>query len=385
MLKPFLFLLLLCPLMLYAQQSIKGNILDSDTGKPVPDASVFLNSASVGTKSADDGSFTLYNAKNGHYDLIVTCIGYQAYSQTVAVFNGDIVVPVIKLKPKIAELKEVVIKYVSDSDRKRYLQTFLTEFFGTTKNSSECKLLNPDVISFDYNKRTEKLKASADEFLIIENKALGYRIKYLLASFLKDALSRTVSYTGVSVFEPMTGSDKQQSNWNKNRTIAYLGSQMNFLRACINGDMLEEGFTVRELIRVPTTGRLTDSVINAKIKIFSTTYGNNDSLSYWRNELRSPRFNESLGKRDLSDYEFVKLTQVKGIYAIGDYTCLLIKYKTKSDYFGTHSTIYTFKRKYAYFDSNGIVINPLDANIEGYWGTQRMADLLPVDYQLPQK
>lgn len=63
MLKHLLLLLLLLPSLCFAQVQISGKIINADDKKPVANASVFLNNAIVGDKTADDGTFTLRKAR----------------------------------------------------------------------------------------------------------------------------------------------------------------------------------------------------------------------------------------------------------------------------------------------------------------------------------
>jgi hypothetical protein len=44
------------------------------------------------------------------------------------------------------------------------------------------------------------------------------------------------------------------------------------------------------------------------------------------------------------------------------------------------TTTVIFDEPYAFFDRNGIIINPRSVIFEGNWGKSLMADLLPVDY-----
>ena len=92
------------------------------------------------------------NVKEGQYDLVVSCIRYETWQQKVSVNNARIVMPTIELVPKISALKEV--KIISDKARNRYLNIFLAEFFGHTNNATNCKLLNPEILNFHYDKET---------------------------------------------------------------------------------------------------------------------------------------------------------------------------------------------------------------------------------------
>jgi hypothetical protein len=384
MLKYLAFLLLILPASLFAQNTIMGKILSLVNKKPVPDASVFLSNASVGGKSADDGSFTLSNVKNGQYDLVVSCVGYETHHQTVFVNNSNISIAEIALMPKVTELKEVKVRY--DAEHDRHLQQFITEFVGRSANARDCKILNPEIVDLDFEKATGKLTASTDDFLIIENKALGYRIKYLLQSFSLEPKRGYVSFYGSPMFENLAGKAGQLKRWQKKRMEVYLGSDMHFLRTCIINQVDEQGFRVLRLIRQPNPQRPADSIIKAKLKQFKPAVANgtvtiNDSLSYWSRMSNQPKTIQTLVTKPLNTSEYVKRTDTKGIFALSFPDCLNITYKKDAD----NDSILTFYKQYVFFDSNGVFIEPGSTTLEGKWATMRIAELLPVDYEVPEK
>lgn len=382
-------LILFLPVKLLGQSSITGTVV-TKSGNPVPDASVFLSNASVGTKTSETGSFILNNAKLGQYDLVVSCIGFETYHQTVLVNAETINLPAIQLAPKTTELKEVKIQY--DPNRDKHVKMFLDEFFGRSENAAQCKLLNPEILDLTFEKNTGRMLASTSDFLEIENKALGYKIKYLLASFERDPKRGYISYTGSSVFEPMTGKASEQKRWQKARIKAYRGSDMHFLRSCIAQQVTEEGFKVYQVVRKPNPDRPSDSLIKAKLQKFNPFItgvreirlvggrytGSSDSLQYWSEKSRLPKYIEYMNSNPISSYDYIKLTQKKGIYAFGYKDCLRIIYKNPDN-----NTTITFEDEYAYFDNNGVVLTPHSMLMEGFWGLNRIAELLPVDYELP--
>jgi hypothetical protein len=383
--KLLLLLLFFIPSALQAQITITGKVISVTDKKPVANASIFLSNSKVGNMSLKDGSFTLSNVKNGQYDLVVTCIGFEPLHQTISVRGNDIQLPTIALKDKTSLLGEVKInggKRKRDYKRERYIRIFTREFLGRTKNAAECKILNPDVLQFEYDEPTDRMHATATDFLVIENKALGYRIKYLLVSFEFDPINGTMYYTGPSVFEPMEGTTEQEDNWVNRRVNAYNGSMMSFLRACLVSNVSGAGFKVFELFRTPTIGREPDSLINAKVKFYSKhTAG---IPQYWSKQSNMPKFDQYPGKV-LKTNDYLNLTDEKGIYAFG-YTPtihLMINYKHEQNGSNYHTSFITFLDKYTYFDSNGVISTPLKTVVEGYWQTLRIADQLPVDYELP--
>src|SRR3569833_1150994 len=102
------------PLATRAQLTIKGRILNQADTKPVANASVFLSNASVGNKTADNGTFLLGDVKPGKYDLVISIVGFDTYKQVVTVENSNIVLPDILIFPKTFALKAVTIKHKTD-------------------------------------------------------------------------------------------------------------------------------------------------------------------------------------------------------------------------------------------------------------------------------
>lgn len=130
-------------------------------------------------------------------------------------------------------LQEVSIR--PNPNRQRNYADFKRLFLGTSDNAALCKILNPDVVDVDFDTKMMILSATSnDDFIEVENKALGYLIKYKLSKFSYDAKG-FFYYEGISVFEEMKGSKSQLRKWTKQRQSAYLGSSMHFLRSVIGG------------------------------------------------------------------------------------------------------------------------------------------------------
>jgi hypothetical protein len=75
------------------------------------------------------------------------------------------------------------VTIISNADWKKNYEQFKKDFIGTNDNAKFCKILNPRVLDLIYYRKTQTLEASTDEFLVMENDALGYRTKFLLNEF----------------------------------------------------------------------------------------------------------------------------------------------------------------------------------------------------------
>src|SRR6202000_1717597 len=97
---------LLLPLSSIAQLVISGRVLNQADNKPVPNVTVFLDNASIGSTTAADGTFILRNAKPGKYELVASSIGFETYRQTIIVYNADLILPAIYIGKKTITLAE---------------------------------------------------------------------------------------------------------------------------------------------------------------------------------------------------------------------------------------------------------------------------------------
>lgn len=372
-----------------AQSKVSGRVLNIFTKQPVPKATVFLSNATNGTATDEAGNFTLTNVKRGQYDLVVTSIGYEALHQSIIV-NTDVNTGDLLLATKSTELHAVTIK--SDPRREQYLQEFKREFLGNSEFTPQCKILNLDILNVDNDRQTNRLTANADNYLEIVNDALGYRIKYFLNDFIKDRDSSYIYYAGSSVFEDLKGSAHQIRKWAKNRRKAYYGSPMHFLRSCIANNLDDQGFKALRLIVKPNPLRKPDSLIRTKLRHFMALHLA-DSVTYWNEQLGKPKMAQFLISTPLDINEYVRRTDVAGIYGLGLTDHLYVIYTKKnidnavapSSYHPLNAPDYptaiaTFKKQYAFFDSNGIIIDPFDIVYEGFWTASRIAEMLPVDY-----
>ncbi|SHN16503.1 carboxypeptidase-like regulatory domain-containing protein [Mucilaginibacter sp. OK098] len=363
-------ILFLLPVTCFAQYVITGKVLNSADKTPVANASVFLNNAVAGSKTDDKGAFTITNVRSGQYDLVVSSLGFETSHQNIMI-NGDIRLTDIGLAPKIMMLQEVHIK--PKGDWAKNYEKFKQCFFGNSAYAQQCKILNKnleDLLDLDYNSKTRVFTARSADFLEIENKALGYKIRYLLQELKSDGIANINYYEGTAAFEELKGSTSQIRKWKKNRLSAYEGSSMHFLRSVIANNFNNEGFKVLRLIRKP----------NPDYKGFGAKY------------------NQTLVNTPMDVRDFVKVTDVTGEYALSFSDCLYVMYDKKRAHISDKdsknlllspdfmddplTTTLIFNEQNAFFDNNGIIINPLSLLFDGNWGRRLIAELLPVDYVL---
>jgi len=74
--KILLSMLMLLPFALFAQQTIKGKVLDKTTKQPLPGVDIVIKGSKVGTTTNFNGTFTL-NSKEKNATLVISYLGYK--------------------------------------------------------------------------------------------------------------------------------------------------------------------------------------------------------------------------------------------------------------------------------------------------------------------
>lgn len=384
-----LLFLFVIPFVTHAQTtSITGKVVTSVSHTGIPKVSVFLSNSSFGTETSEDGTFTLNGVKPGQYDLVASSIGYQDYSQTILVGKEPLSIT-IPLMPKVNELRGVVIQ--SNADWKKNYEAFKKAFIGTSENAKNCVVVNPHTVNLINHGRQHTLEAWTDDFLVMENRALGYRVKFLLDSFSNNGITGIISWQGKAVFQELPGNAAQKKIWKQKREDTYYGSSRHFYRALYTDRLTEEGFIMKKLTRYLNPERPPEDVILQKIKWFKEHYIR-DSLNYWiGRENLSKYYHESLQKDPLQPYQIFAKTSKPGLFIISFTNCLYVIYTKRReetdfkdlyrplDMENFETSVLTLNAPYAVFDMNGVVFDGAPLN-EGTWSKAKLAELLPYDY-----
>lgn len=358
-------LLLLMPFAGFAQLQLSGRVVNATDNTPIPDASIFLNNTTSGTKAGADGKFILYNLRDGQYDIIVSVIGFEAYRKTIKISKST-TLPDIRMIAKTMMLKTVQIG--EDPKRTRKLRIFKDQFLGRSAFADQCTILNPEVLYLRFSKGEKVLKGNTDDFLEIVNDALGYKLKYLVSSFVLDKEAMSVRYEGSVLFEESTGKSADIARWAKNRREVYLGSPTHFLREIlatrVDSDFMVRPFCIKRIDTNKIIPMNPGDIVYDKAIVYDTLHAEN----------------------------YVHLTDKPGVYAITYSSDLdVFYYKPRQ----THSMVAVGGREWGnrgqvgniifldpnlYFDINGTILNPTGTMSKYKWGASRVAQLLPIDY-----
>jgi len=393
------FLLFLCLLSslsgwLPAQQTwqIQGRIVDAEKGEAIPFVTVFVANTSFGTSSDPEGRFRL-TLPEAFAEVVFSAVGYESFVLPISADTLQGKLLRVALKEKEIMLKEAVVT-ANNAQWKMQYQNFLYLFLSTTPNAAASKILNPEVLDFDQVGRV--FKASASDLIIIENQALGYRIKYELKRFEVDYTDQYFVVLGYPYFESLPGNARQQKRWEQARLNSYKGSTMHLMRSIHRRSWPEEGFELRRLIRKPNESRPPEALIKEKLSKFvrnkTLNFNNQDSLSYWIEQKNKLEYVQILVEELLRPESIVQAAPSQPSQALLVFKDhLQIRYKQPPDkgYFGAkdkskqESVLQLLKPEVA-IREDGSLVEPLDILYEGYIAWPKMADMLPLDYQPPK-
>lgn len=208
---------------------ISGEILDASNHSPVTYASIQLVNTNTGTVSDEQGNFNLVVPKNTQTILLITHVSYK--DKLVQISNSK---TTVYLEEKTTSLEDVSVNARPDRFWKKSHKKFKSELFGVSAFSKKIEIINPWIIN--YEEQAGALVASADDPLKIVNNYTGYKINFILESFINKGLLST--YQGKPFFTNLEG------NYDSNREEVFFGSRRHFLFTLIHGNTRAEGFRV---------------------------------------------------------------------------------------------------------------------------------------------
>ena len=262
----------------------------------------------------------------------------------------------IELKPHEKSLEEVSIVASNEvkDGWKKYGDFFVDKFIGRTEFGKQAVVKNPEVLHFYFSKKRNRLKIVSGEPLIVDNNALGYTIKYAMDSLIHEYNSNTTTYVSYPLFEEMTGTPAQQNIWKQNRQKAYNGSILHFMRSLYYKSLSDNGFEVQ----------LRHNDDDPGIALKNHTYG---ALNYLHDDsTRTVQFNPNQPNMIII-YDRMK---PEPAYIAFDPTA---PKNIQVSYLSIAQPIIIEENGY-YYDQSDITTN-------GYWGFEKIANMLPYDYK----
>jgi hypothetical protein len=317
--------------------SIKGKIINKETGLPMEYVSVFLASTTIGTTTGKDGEFIINNVPSGVYDIIFSYVGFEMQKMHIQIYEHETLNYNISLIPKPLNYSQIDIVGKTPKDWKDNLEIFEKIFIGGSNNSDETKILNPEVINFRQDEKLHLLKAYSDSVLKIENRSLGYMMNVVLDSLIYNKSNESIKYVVYSRFQELVPTSKDDSiEWNHNRYKTYKNSPRYFFYQLVHKKLYKNEFKLY-------TGTIDDLL----------------------NREGTPIEGQDLDITTEKDSTVFKLN-FRG--------CLKVKRSSQI-------SILSFYIPSTSIDKNGNFLKSFyTVEIYGYWSKQGMADLLPLNY-----
>ncbi|KIO75726.1 hypothetical protein TH53_19085 [Pedobacter lusitanus] len=379
--------------------SISGQVKDKK-GETLPGAGIYLSGYTTATVTNQDGQFSLAKIKPGSYEVVVQMIGYLPYSKSVIISDKSVNITIV-LSENTIQLNEVVIR--ADPDREKNLKLFEDFFIGRTPNSAKCKILNPQVLYIKYDGDAKVLSVTTNEFLVVENKALGYRLKYMLNLFEYNYNTRIVYFSGLPVFEDLKGSGRKRRTWLNNREIAYAGSPQHFFQSLYQNKVEENGFIIYKRIKTKNPNRPPDSYIAAtKARLMKKVHGASaigsvfsDSLLMMQRLYEMPKEFTTLDMSGVATDTLVKsiYPNMKTINYKDELYIMYTREEESNAYSNTghyimrpltvpnyQISVVSMLKGPVSFYPNGAIHDSKAILFEGFWAYEKIGDMVPMDY-----
>jgi hypothetical protein len=402
----FTLIFILTALLSHAQFRIEGKVIDSVTEKPLGAVNIFLSHTTIGINSNDKGEFQLGNLKQGKYELVVSSLNYKDYIISIQI-NQKNDPFLIKLKPSANILQEVVVESYDANGWDKWGDQFRLNFIGANLLARNCNLLNPEVVKFKFNIKTNRLRVFSNEKLIFENRALGYKIYYLLTKFELDFNTKSFSFKGYPLFEELKPKKpKEATKWMQARKETFKGSMRHFIRSLYADQLEQDGFEIRE---VRTVTNIEKNRVNERIRLLQENAGKGDSAIY---KLDKDSLDYYI-KVNLLNYGDTKVTLNKliardsivfntnssldptsrSVYFEGLLQIIYLNKKMPYEYLkavpnltgndNLRTDIYLRQNKSISIYQNGTYYSGLDLFTDGYWSwSEKVATMIPSDYVL---
>lgn len=366
---------LVCVAILCGQEAprveITGRVFDDSTSFPLQNVNVFLAHTSLGGGTDENGWFHISNVPVGSYEIVASRLGYSFTMIRAMISESGRKDFTFRLKPSAVQISEVVITAPDVEQWKDNLKRFLPLFLGKSENAANCRILNPEVLDFESSEGGSFI-ATARAPLEIENRSLGYRIRFFLTEFrvgelkVRSALVKQFGHIpDVLMMEGYPEYVELQSNepedvqqWKANRANAYLGSLRHFLSSLFNKEATENGFQMN--VEPYVSGKewnpqrrkvMEDGIVFETARNYEKVlkYKGVLEIEYTRGR---PDTNYDLLAKEQSDNQV---------------SWLALNYETVT------------------IDSRGRIKEWYPTIAYGYWAWQRLADALPLDFEPGQE
>ncbi|GMQ24050.1 carboxypeptidase-like regulatory domain-containing protein [Algoriphagus sp. oki45] len=343
-------------------QTVSGIVTEKGSGKPLPFANVFINNSTLGSATDEEGRFSISGDLPEEFELVASFVGFGTQSVQIKRKGSQTFVQNFELVFLEDQLSEVELKAKRDKSWERNLKMFKEVFLAVPDDpfGRDIEILNPWVIDFETVKPEKGFnytKASANQPLLLENRALGYRIDFYLQDFRM--LRNASRFFGQAFYQELPSENAlTDSIWMREKELNYRNSVRHLVMSLLLRNSGAQGFELY--------------TANPKIP----------------KEDRTNDFYYELNKSIVPvKLEFVYVKPLgNGTYRIFLPERVEVHHLTKpwpNDYYtNIYHAISWIVAPSGHFDvdQKGTLLHPTQLVLSGFMGRQRMARSLPLDF-----
>lgn len=347
--------------------TLAGTVVD-EAGQPIAAANVYLSGTQRGTATDAQGRYRLAGVPLGAHRLVASVVGYETAAQDLVLRQpGEARRVDFRLSQTGVALGEVTVESERDERWQRRYERFRTRFLGESANAAETEIQNPYVLQFE--ERMGTLKAMASEPLVVENRALGYRVRYDLTDF--EARPDYNFFFGEPLFEELQPADAAEAaRWQANRRKAYLGSTRHLLRSLVAGNVDAQGFS---LFLLPSANQMAGAFgQRGRQNRFPTTPGEILEPARQAGEyvLKFPGVLQVIYRDEAEEEAFLTREWARERRSASDVQ--------------TSELRFPVGKTAAQLDRFGVELDPRSITVSGYLAFERFAEELPAEYGLAE-
>jgi hypothetical protein len=234
---------------------------------------------------------------------------------------------------------------------------------GISENAKQTVIVNPEVLQVAINDEEqvgETVIATALKPLIIENKALGYRIHYSLTDCGYNP--KLAWFEGHAFFEEIqTEQLTEQMKYVEARRRSYYGSMRHFLRALSKNSVAEEGFAMRIIPDVQNYFHKSPDAISVTAANISFAGENMNTRLFSASPALEVRYLKALMQGSI-------LYELRGT-----------AFNERRN--NSQISLLLPKALFTSFSTSGEFEDPKSVRLAGYYAWLRLADELPAEYR----
>ncbi len=342
----------------WSQKAVSIGVFDRDTHMPISGVNVFIAGTTIGCATDDFGRCNLRISSHTNGEIIFSHVNYDSF-----IISGDLIqksslLDSIFLNRSMVQIPEISIVASNDKEWKKNFKRFRDKFIGKNIKTKGCKIMNPEVLVFEDEGATFKVKSN--DILHIRNPYLGYNIQFLLLDFeiSKDGSS---TYLGHAYFSDYKNIDNQIS---EHRKKTFLRSSRNFFD-CLIRDDIEGNYIMRH------------GVLKNGVVIPDRGLSRSEVLRKAKGSIYEIMIDDYLVVEDLHNKS---LREVPIDFGVGDAHAYNGSSKETTIKLIPETSYLRSKSGHLYVDKTGKVLNKKYMEEYGYWGEMRVCMTLPDDY-----